>query len=251
MTARCFESVVTSHPAISVRSFTHRSPSIRVSMIRSRVGCAIAFTIEERASALAFSLFNRSDIYLANMPNKLLLSSDDSEDSVMSLRLLAEGGIESLGRYQRSMISLFHDPAPIQDKDLVCVADGGESMGDDEAGASIQQVGQRFLNESFGGVVHTCCGLIEDENGWILEQGTRDRKALLLADTQLHTTLSKLGVQTLGQTTNESLGIRGVQRLPHLLFGGVRLADEQVVSSSPIEEETLLGHHGNGPAQRA
>ena len=76
------------------------------------------------------------------------------------------------------MASPFDNFSVFQNKDLVCVADGGKPVGDDKTGAVSHEPIQSFLDEAFGGVVHTGRRFVEDEDGRVLEQSPGDGEAL-------------------------------------------------------------------------
>ncbi len=80
----------------------------------------------------------------------------------MSIGLTAEGGVETVRREQALVVATFDNPTPFHDKNRGGVADGGETMSDDEAGATLEQMGERLLNESFRGVIHAGGGLIQN-----------------------------------------------------------------------------------------
>ena len=53
------------------------------------------------------------------------------------------------------------------------MAHGAEAVGDHEGGAVAGDLLQATLDGRLGFVVHCGGGFIEDENGWILQQGPR------------------------------------------------------------------------------
>ncbi len=63
------------------------------------------------------------------------------------------------------MAALFDDVAVFHDQDDVCVFDGGETMGDDEAGASFHQVVHGFLDAEFGSGVYRAGCFIQNHDG--------------------------------------------------------------------------------------
>jgi hypothetical protein len=89
----------------------------------------------------------------------------------------------------------FGDASAFEDEDLVGVADGGEAMGYDEAGAVFHEAVEGFLDESLGGCIHAGCGFVEDEDGWIFEEGAGDGKALFLADAEFNSALPERCVE--------------------------------------------------------
>src|SRR5439155_18013028 len=74
------------------------------------------------------------------------------------------------------------DDAPlVQHDDEVGVADGGEAVRDDQAGASRKQRRERFLHAALGGRVERARCLVEDEDAGIFHNRPRERQPLPLA----------------------------------------------------------------------
>ena len=72
-------------------------------------------------------------------------------------------------------------PAIVEDRDAVGVADGRETVRHDDRGATGHEPGQRLLDQALGLVVERAGGLVEDEDGRVLEDGPGDGDALALA----------------------------------------------------------------------
>ena len=75
----------------------------------------------------------------------------------------------------------FHDLALIQHQHLIGVADGAEPVGDDEAGAVLEQVVQRRLDESFGARIDAGSCLVQDQDARVAQRSTCDGDQLALA----------------------------------------------------------------------
>ena len=73
------------------------------------------------------------------------------------------------------------DAALLQDEDEIGLHDGGETMGDHEARPPRQGGRDGVLDEALGLGVDRACGLIEDEEGRIGQEGPRQGDELLLA----------------------------------------------------------------------
>ncbi len=69
------------------------------------------------------------------------------------------------------VVAFLGDLAVAQDEDAVGVADGGEAVGDDEGGAAGDQRAEVLLDGSLGLRVHRAGGLVEDEDGRVLDDG--------------------------------------------------------------------------------
>ena len=83
------------------------------------------------------------------------------------------------------MIAALNNAPPFQDEDLVGVNDGGETVGDDQAGAVLSGELDLGLDGLFGDRVERGGGLVEDQNGRIFEQGAGDGDALFFTPGEL------------------------------------------------------------------
>ena len=92
-------------------------------------------------------------------------------------------------------------------EDLVGLANSAQAMGNDEAGAVSHQPFQGFLDEAFGGRVHTGGGFVQDENWRILQQRPGNAHPLLFPNAQFHTAFPYARMVLLGQMRNEFMAI--------------------------------------------
>jgi hypothetical protein len=84
------------------------------------------------------------------------------------------------------------DGAGLQDGDEVGLADGGEPVRDDEGGAADHEAVQRLLHQLLRLGVQRACGLVEEEDGRVLEHGPGNGDPLLLAAGELQAALANL-----------------------------------------------------------
>ena len=70
---------------------------------------------------------------------------------------------------QIGVVTLFDDLAVAQDDNAVSGADGGEAMGDDDAGTAPQDGGQGGLHLGFGKRVDAGGRFIQEKDGRILQ----------------------------------------------------------------------------------
>ena len=68
----------------------------------------------------------------------------------------------------------------VDDSDAVRAADGGEAVGDDDAGFALAKGVQAVLDLPLGDAVEGGSCLVQDQDGRILEEDSRDGDALLL-----------------------------------------------------------------------
>ena len=149
------------------------------------------------------------------------------------------------------MRSHIHNPAILQDHDAVRAQDGGEPVGDDNAGPVLHQVFQGLLHDALRFGIQGACGLVQDQERWILEQGPGDGDALLLAPGEDDPSLADNRIVSLGELHDPL--VNGGDAANLLQAGGIHIvhAVEDVVPNGHIEEHGLLGHDPYEPAQAA
>src|SRR6266536_1672766 len=94
-------------------------------------------------------------------------------------RCLADGGLQELplvqGRVKPAAVqqlrvgAVFGDAALVKDEDHVRAEHRGQPVGDDQAGAAVQQGLQSSLDELFGDGVQVGGGLVQDKNERVLQ----------------------------------------------------------------------------------
>ena len=107
--------------------------------------------------------------------------------------------VESPLSHERLMGPLLDDAAVVHDQDAVGPADGGETVGDDDAGA----VGQGGLNglfdEHLGFRVHVGGGFVQHQDARVAGQHPGKGQELLLAGGKVQAALADAGFQPLGE----------------------------------------------------
>src|SRR5512135_1946423 len=88
---------------------------------------------------------------------------------------------KSFGVHQLLVSTLLDDFAVVDDDDIIRIADGGEAVRDDEAGAALHQAQERLLDARFRARVHAGGGFIQDEDAWVGEDRAGNGKQLPLA----------------------------------------------------------------------
>ena len=83
-------------------------------------------------------------------------------------------------------------------------------------------------------------GLVEEEDGGVLDDGARDGQALLLAARQVERPRRDVRVVAVGPLGDEIVGVRGLAGGNDLLAGGVGLAERDVGRHAALEEHGLL-----------
>src|SRR5579862_2783021 len=101
------------------------------------------------------------------------------------------------------MCAALDDSAVIHDQNPVRAYYRGEPVSDHKRGASLHQAVQRALNLRLGMAVQRAGGFVQDENSRISENGSRNRKPLLLPAGERHTALRTPRIQSVGQLLNK------------------------------------------------
>src|SRR5262250_3393903 len=174
--------------------------------------------------------------------------------------LAASEGVEGLERREASVDAGFarHErfvradlgEAPVvHDHHAVRVLYRGETMRDDEDGAVLHQLAQRLLHQELAFRVQVRGRLIQDQDGRILQERARDGDALTLAARELHAALAHWGGVTLGEGSDELVGLSHARRPLDVRLARSRAAIGDVVTDGVGEEESLLGDNAYEGAQ--
>src|SRR5687767_10452513 len=117
----------------------------------------------------------------------------------------------ALGK-QLAVRSTLDDSPAIEHQNLRRVLNRGEPVRDHEHGAALEEPIDRFLHETLRFGIERRRGLIENEDGWIDEQRTRDRDALSLASGESSPALAEERVVPLRELADEVVGVGRARR---------------------------------------
>ena len=100
------------------------------------------------------------------------------------------GRVHQLGEDAAQMNQLgigagLDDPAVVEDEDAIGVAQGGQSVGDEDDGAIGAGGVDGLLDQPFAGVVQCRGALVEDQDRWILEEDPGQGNPLPLSARQV------------------------------------------------------------------
>ena len=158
-------------------------------------------------------------------------------------------GIEPILCQQFCMLALFDDISIFHHQDPICVTDGGKSMGDDEAGASLHQVVHGFLDQDFGVRIHRTCGFIQDEYFWICKESPGDRH-------QLHLTLRNIcglfiehHVVAFRKGADKMVHTGSLGGANHIFIGSVGPSIADILHDGAIVQPGILQNHAKHAAQ--
>ena len=144
-------------------------------LLACAIGVAVAFSIGSPGARGGRALTGASAAYVATV------STTAGATGSVEPALRDQPGEQPLVRHQLAERPALHDPPGIEHQDAVGVGDRGQPMRDDEGGAPGPQPVQRALDAGLGLDIERAGGLVEDQDGRILEDGARDGDALALA----------------------------------------------------------------------
>ena len=139
----------------------------------------------------------------------------------------------------------FHDAASLDHMDAVGVAHGGQAVGDHQGGAALHQPFEGGLDEGLALGVEGAGGLVEQQDGGVLEEGAGNGDTLTLAAGQAQARLAGAGRIAFGQGGDEVMGGSGGG-------GGLDLGPRRTGAAvgdvggyGVVEQEGFLGHQGD------
>ena len=105
------------------------------------------------------------------------------------------------------MGALLGDVAVFQNQNLVRVLDGGQAVGDDEAGFALHEPAHGCLHLALGAGVHVAGGLVQNQHLRVIEHGPGDGQQLLLALADIAAVLGDDGVVAPGQAHDVAVDV--------------------------------------------
>src|SRR4051794_30095990 len=103
-------------------------------------------------------------------------------------------GVFAAGGHELIMRAALNNVAVFEDEDLIGAPNGAEAMGNDEARAAGEELGQRPLNTQLGQRIDAAGGFVEDQNPRIGQHGPREADELPLAQREAGASLADLRV---------------------------------------------------------
>src|SRR5678816_3647488 len=99
---------------------------------------------------------------------------------------LIETPVDALACHELGVGAVLGEPAALEHEDLVGVTNGGETVCDDERGASLEKAIHRFLYQRLTLAVERTGRFVEDEYLGIAQDGARKGEALALPLSLIH-----------------------------------------------------------------
>ena len=138
------------------------------------------------------------------------------------------------------MGALLGDAVVVDDQDALRRTDGGQAVGDDEGGTALGQLVKGALDPGFGHAVQSGGGLVQDEDGGILQKDAGDGYPLLLPAGEHDAPFAHIGLEPVGhfQDIVVDLGLLGGRN--DLRLGGVGPSVADIVIDGACKEEHVL-----------
>mgnify|MGYP000706986087 CR=1 FL=1 len=159
---------------------------------------------------------------------------------IFSRQLVPQAVVDAVLCEQLVVGAGFLDAVGTEDEDAVVVLDGGQAVGDGQRGAAVGQLFKALAHQDLALVVQSAGGLVQDQNGRVLQEDAGDGDALLLAAGELNAALTDVGVEAILQGEDEPLGTGQTGRFDDLLTGGTGLAVGDVVRHRAAEQIHVL-----------
>ena len=141
------------------------------------------------------------------------------------------------------MGALLDDVAVAHDEDDICVADGRETVGDDEARAALHQGIECLLNPDLGTGIDRGGRLVENEHRRKREHDARDTEQLLLSLREIAAILRDHCVISLRQTADKAVCMCFFSCPNDLLIRSIFTAHPDVVADRAASQPCILQYH--------
>ena len=141
-----------------------------------------------------------------------------------------------------------HDPAAVEDDELVGKGECREAVGDDDRRPVPHRLTETQPDLRLGRRVHGRRCVVQDQDPRVEQQRPCDRDPLALAARERDPTLADHRVVSLRQRGDEVVRLREPRGLLDLLLGGVRPAERDVLAHRVREEERILRRRSRSAA---
>lgn len=108
---------------------------------------------------------------------------------------------------QASMVASFDDPTAVHHDNLMGVLDRAETVGDGDDCSTVRGLVESFLDESLGRDVERARRLVEEEDGWIADDGSGDGDTLFLSTAEKGRSFAYLGRVPLAESLDKVVGV--------------------------------------------
>ena len=182
-------------------------------------------------------------------PGRPSLLAGGVEAAPFALGVAEHVRVQATGGHQLLVGAALLDLAVVEHDDLLGQRDRARAVGDDEGGAAAHHFLQRGPDAELRLHVHAAGGVVEDEDARVHDERPRDRDTLALAAAEREAALADDRLVALGERLDEVVGLRGLRRRPDLLVARLGPAEADVLGDRRAEEERVLVHDADVPAQ--
>ena len=148
------------------------------------------------------------------------------------------------------MGALGYDLSPVQDHNFVGVLDGADPLSDDEAGPTNTQALQGLLDAILRLDINAAGAVIQDEYPRVNQQSASNRDPLLLPPGEHDAAFTHGRIIAIWEAGDELVCLGRLRCGDDFVLSGVRAAVADVLPDRATEEDGLLKHNADLPAQR-
>ena len=144
--------------------------------------------------------------------------------------------VAAIPGHELPMGALLHDIAAVYHQNRIGVLNGGQPVGDDEAGLAPHQLLHGRLDALLRLGVHVGGGFVQDQHFGVQQHGPGDGQQLLLALGDVQAVLVDDGVIPIGQAADVAVDMGGFGGGGDFFQGGAGLAVGDIVQDGPAEQ---------------
>ena len=138
----------------------------------------------------------------------------------------------------------------IQNNDLVCVLDGGSTLGNDEDSRIGVKFPDGFSKSCVCGKVQSRGAVVQNQDFRIAHQGTGNGKTLLLAAGEVPSALFHRSCELAVFVFHHIRCLGSFQGFPQIFIGSIRISPAQVFRNGSLKKNGFLKHHTDADAMR-
>src|SRR2546423_10657404 len=113
-------------------------------------------------------------------------------------------------------------------------------MRNHKCGASLHQIAESLPYKRFGLRIEARCRLIQDQDLWIRQHGSRNRTPLALPSGKLYTTLTDNGCILLFESLREFIDVSNSAGMLKFRVRGIRARKSDILADGAVEKERVL-----------
>ena len=141
------------------------------------------------------------------------------------------------------MVPLFDNIAVFHYQYKICISDGGESVGDYEAGSAFHEVIHGFLDLDFGSGVYGTGSFIEDQDLRVSQDGSGDREELFLTLGYVAGFFVENHVVSAWKSLDETMYVGSFGCCYDFFVGGIEFSIFDIIFDASAEQPGILKYH--------